>query len=401
MISDVQPHPSTDSRVHESLLRGRLSQVTCIDSKKVELFNYRGMPIKQANCDYLIGDPEHDAVYGVWTKNDPNDETGSVVQRFTFSGLPQTSQDREQVDVSYQMVNAFPPHNYVRELSLVTIPERPFSALMCLTNHCKKDMSTCSSLGIYHLSNDNNIRNRVRSEDFNCNYEFWEAVYSCASHTAQTIAIGCTRHVRLFTPEESSGANNHNLLQLAKTSNSNIKATSLRFSHSGRLLYCGSNQGHVFVFDVRNKSSIAKLALKSKTTEYIYALKDENQIIVSCHDHKLCLVDIRRMDSPVFDYPGHVNDCRKIPVSVDEGVGVVCSSGQDHRIRFWFVKTGNLLCEMPVPTSEFFSPISKMFNLNHAWYSQSWNMLKGRPKPLIITSIQDKMSINSYLDADV
>lgn len=396
----MQPHPSTDSRVQKSLLRTRLSQVTCIDSKKIELFNYRGMPIKQANCDYLIGDPEHDSVYGVWARNDPNDEVGSVVQRFTFSGLPLTSQDREQVDMTYQMVNAFPPNNYVKELSLVTIPESPFSALMCLTNHCKKDLTTCSSLGIYHISFDNNVRNRMRSEDFNCNYEFWEAVYSCASHTVQTIAIGCNGHLRLFTPEESSGVNNHNLLPLSKP-NSNIKATSLKFSSTGQRLYCGSNQGHLFVYDVRNKSEIAKLSLRSKTVDYICALKDENQVIVSCHDHKLSLVDVRRMASPVLDYPGHVNNCRKIPVSVDESVGVMCSSGQDSRIRFWFIKTGNILCEMPVPTSEFFSPISNNYNFNHAWYSQSWKMLKGRPKPLIITAIQDKISVNSYLDADV
>ncbi|XP_074598660.1 uncharacterized protein LOC141853275 [Brevipalpus obovatus] len=399
-ISNMQMNHSSAHSLQEDLLRSRLAQVTCIGTKKIELYNYRGVQIKRSNCEYLIGEPEHDSVYGVWTSKDPNDETGCVIQRFTFSSIPINFNDRELSDISYQGVNAFPPSNRVRDMSLIPIPERPFSALICLTNHCKKDQTTCSALGIYHLSNHDDHRNRLRGEDMNTNYEFWEPILSCTAHTLSTLAIGGFGHIRLFTPEANSTQNAHKILYLTKPQDTRLQATSLKFSPDGNRLYAGTNNGRIILFDVRQKSKICELNLKAKTVAYLHALqRNTNQLIVSCHDSKLCLVDTRKMTKgPVFDYPNHVNDCLKIPVSVDESVGVMCCSGQDYRIRFWSIQSGVQLSEWPVPTDEFKSHQREEYSLTHAWYSHSWNMLKGRPKPLVITCSQDKLSVNYHLD---
>ncbi|XP_015782072.1 DDB1- and CUL4-associated factor 4 [Tetranychus urticae] len=377
--------------VQECLLSARFAQMECTKINTLEVNDFRGNPMKNINCDYLIGEPENDSLYGVWSSPEG---TGSIIQRLKVSNNSERS-DRQFDWRSRSMINSFPSGSKVEDLCMVQITGSPCSAVMCLTNHCKKDLTTYSSLGIYYLSNDTQIENHLQTEDCSLNYEFWEPAYSCCPHTLQTLAIGGNKHIRLFTPlyiNTNRTSNDHTLLEVKG------KATSLKFSQDGKRLYAGTNNGYLVSFDVTNKKRIETCNLKTKTIAYLHPLKNGNQLIVSCHDSKLLLMDNRNSRSPIITYSDHVNDCKKIPVSVDESVDVLCSSGQDYKIRLWSLKSGKLLHEIPPPENQFSNPMVDDPTMLYSWYSQSWKSLKGEPRPMIFTCMKDKISIYRHKD---
>ncbi|XP_053201357.1 uncharacterized protein LOC128386354 [Panonychus citri] len=369
---------SSGLNVQECLLSGRFAQMKCEQSKQLEIYDYKGVQMKGANCHYLIGEASTDSLFGVWNSTDGN---GSVIHHIKVSNF----KDNPKCTI----INAFPRGTKVEDLCMVQITDSPYSAVMCLTNHCKRDLSTFSSCNIQYIDNSDLTGARRQVQDWSRNYEIREPSFSCCPYTHNTLAIGSENHIRLFTPNQP--CNDHNQLVLKG------KATSLVFSLDGKRLYSGTNYGHLISFDVTSKKQIDDCDLKSKTIAYLYPLKNDNQLIVSCHDSKLFLTDRRNSKEPIFSFSNHVNDCKKIPISVDESVDVVCSSGQDYKIRFWSLRSGKLLHEIEPPSEQFKinnNPSADSPTMVHSWYSNSWKSLNGQPLPMVFSCIKDTIKVH-------
>lgn len=50
-----------------------------------------------------------------------------------------------------------------------------------------------------------------------------------------------------------------------------------------------------------------------------------------------------RMKRPVFQYPGYSNKQERRPLSVDDGLDLLCATGDDNVSRIWSLQSGDLL----------------------------------------------------------
>jgi len=374
---------NTECNVQECLLKARLKQIKLKSSSKLNLTDYRGNDMIKVKCEYLLGDPDDDSLYGVWAGDYQN---GCVIKRVSIrESIYKEKNDEWPSENLKTFINAFPSANKVKDLSVVNMNEAGFTLVMCLTNHVSPGFSTYSSVGVHYVSH----RYELQAQDFAHNYEFRETFYSCSCHNFQTLAIGGQDFIRLFTSTYENSLDSINYHTLIKLDG---KATSLKFSPDGNRLYAGTNTGLLVLFDVRNKKEINRISLNTQSIAYLHLCRQSEDIIASCHNNQLLSVDVRNLKAPLLTFQGHVNDCHKIPVSVDESVNIISSMGRDYYVRFWSLKSGRLLHEIPPLSSDFSNPFKDDSSLSYSWFSQSWKSLKGAPKPIVFVSHHDKLN---------
>ncbi|RWS26613.1 DDB1- and CUL4-associated factor 4-like protein [Leptotrombidium deliense] len=351
--------------LQECVLHARLSALKKQKEVDVELYDFRGNEMKHATCEYMIGKPENDLLVATWRNKDGYILERICVTEIVDEGVSQFGQRDKQ------LVNAFPPANKVVDFEAGGDQNSDYDVIMCLTNHLKPD-STFSSLSIYFETRE---AERARFiADHNLNFEFHEAFNACAGILPHTFAIGGQNVIRLFKP---FGQSNNNLRPSFDDHTSfKVKGivSSLKFDSNGKTFFAGTNKGKIHRFDVNVKKEIQTLNLKTRSIVYLHPLQNSNQLIASCHENDLLLVDFRMPNRHLLSYSGHVNDCKKIPVSVDEAMGIVCCEGKDSVVRFWSLQSGKLLHSL-IPESNA--------NEDCVWFSHSWKCCQRSPKALM------------------
>ncbi|RWS04641.1 DDB1- and CUL4-associated factor 4-like protein [Dinothrombium tinctorium] len=357
----------------ECVLHSRLASMRKRKSLSLNLYNYRGDPLKNGQCEYMIGKPEHDLLIATWKNDD-----GYILERISVS---KTLEDQipPVPHADRHIVNAFPPGNKVADFEVGSDPSTDYDVIMCLANHLKPDSTFCS-LGIYFESRDAN--RRLFIADHNLNFEFHEIFYSCSGILPHTFAIGGENVIRLFKPFTNSTSRNfedHTSFKLKGI------VSSLKFDSSGKSFFAGLNKGRIHRFDVNTKKEAQKIDMKTRSVVFIHPLQNERQLIASCHENNLLLVDLRMPSQYVLSYREHINDCKKIPVSVDESVDVLCCQGQDSITRMWSIKSGKLL--------HSFAPASDDESMHCVWFSHSWKCSDREPKPVLYGAKAENLDV--------
>jgi hypothetical protein len=102
------------------------------------------------------------------------------------------------------------------------------------------------------------------------------------------------------------------------------------------------------------------------------------------------------IDKPVLLYSNHVNECKKIPLTVDESVGIMCSSGDDNIVRFWSIKSAKLLhmyCPLNTDVNHNHNQLPSLQPLSQVSYSHSWKCLNKQFKPLIFSLAGNQFNV--------
>lgn len=120
----------------------------------------------------------------------------------------------------------------------------------------------------------------------------------------------------------------------------------VEFSKNGNLLYCGLDKNELILYDLRENawqtlgSQCNHLGLHG--VNEIKLLSDEKTMIICTTDGKLWKMDWR-MKRPIFQYPDSANKGDRRPLSMDEGLDLMCATGEDNCSRIWSLRSGELL----------------------------------------------------------
>ncbi|KAH7675538.1 WD repeat-containing protein 21A protein [Dioscorea alata] len=153
-------------------------------------------------------------------------------------------------------------------------------------------------------------------------------------------------------------------IETGKMSSHRLKSDvfSLQFDRSGNIVFCGLRKGAILPVDVRVRHfrSLRNYAgYRSMSNEVqedsnsssmpsaicsLAALKsDEKYLLGSSMDGCIQLFDLRLLRRPVQSYTGHVNSHSHLQLGVDPSESFFMSGGEDHFLRIWSIKTGELL----------------------------------------------------------
>lgn len=119
----------------------------------------------------------------------------------------------------------------------------------------------------------------------------------------------------------------------------------LRFHPNGQIGYSGTRKGNIYCWDLRDhpaKKYQLKIHASKLAVSHLDVLTDEHFVIGSSFGNQLQKLDLRSK-KPLVYYKEHVNHHLKIPFSVEESMGLICSPGQDGCIRLWDISSGKLV----------------------------------------------------------
>lgn len=115
----------------------------------------------------------------------------------------------------------------------------------------------------------------------------------------------------------------------------------VKFNANGTRFCIGTNRGSLEVFNCeRGESQVLRLNHGSIVD---LAWLNENELIVSAHNHNLLRVDLRCLRLTRQPFEGHVNSCKRLKFSIDYQFNTLTCCGQDNCIRIWSLASGNLI----------------------------------------------------------
>lgn len=160
----------------------------------------------------------------------------------------------------------------------------------------------------------------------------------------------------------------------------------MTFKPDGQTILSGTRKGAIYCSDFRDRPS-TRYAYKIKLGEWsvchVRQLQNENEIVCSGYDDRLLKIDLRTK-RPVTCYVEHVNRCSKTPFTVDEGMGVVCCTGQDATTRLWDLHCGSLLTSFPCPAK------TRADQIPISLFRTLWGK---RTMPVLVTALGDRMFV--------
>ncbi|XP_067680543.1 DDB1- and CUL4-associated factor 4-like [Haliotis asinina] len=152
---------------------------------------------------------------------------------------------------------------------------------------------------------------------------------------------------------------------------------------SGRILYSGGRNGAILCHDLRNLPTRPNSYLGHKTSiSSLRISSSENELFSSDISGRVKMWDVR-MQRAVIEYSGLFNRYSRIPLHLDETEQVLYGAGQDCYMRFWSVKTGQLMRTVPPPC-----PVTRE-TIPAVQYSTQWANRKGNSG--LILGIGDKL----------
>ena len=362
----------TKYNLKEEFIRSQLKPIKKQKTLDMEVIDFCGNQMQNIAVNSLIGNHESDRLFAVFTG-----DTGSVIYELSVEDI---FSDDFNIDTSKHVINAFAKPNRVVDMSYKK----------CSNNRI---LSTL----VHHFPNPNTINTSFSlnvlndTEGINCMrqvYEFSEPIFS-GTHFEDMNILGAEKKIYVFQPSYSGN------IQIIKFTD-NIMA--LESSSDGKFFIAGTNTGQLSCFDIRYEtnrlSRRSHFKLYDKSIAYLHCLSDSYGVIVSCHDHYLCLTDLRMFTKPVLQYCSHFNDCSKIAFSVDESVDVLCSSGSDNLVRFWSISSGKLLdVYSPELENRIRSGLPTTQLSSSVWYSHSWKCLKNEFKPLMFSISGNQLNV--------
>jgi WD40 repeat protein len=320
-------------------------------------------------ADLFICSPINDRLFAVLSG-----DSGSVVYHLSVEDIFDVDFDLNQ---KKHVMNSYPPRNRVIDISYQYNNE----LLSTLVHHFSDDCSINTSISLTR-TNQSSVMSPQRLV-----YEFPSAYFS-ATHFCDINIIGGENEIRIFKPSYSG-----QIKRLQVKGN----VTALNTTNDGKQFIAGTNRGQLYCFDMRENFTFAKsssLKLSDKSIIYLHILNDNNSVIASSHNNNISLIDFRMIVKPVLLYPNHVNECTKIPLTVDESVGVMCSSGDDNIVRFWSIKNAKLLHMFcPLDTDANHNQLPSLQPLSQVSYSHSWKCLNKQFKPLIFSLTANQFNV--------
>ena len=335
------------------LSRSRISNLKAKIRLKLDIPDFQGERQTSASCTELCVRPEDECLYGVWRCYSGT----SVMARVPFKNIFGNN-DPNQEDIHPEVLECFLPGSRIMGMDSVSNPETSFT--LCLASRSVNFRQNSTSVSMqFRIRNSRGQIDDIRM-DTSMKFEFPGVFYSCCAGSNR-FAIGGDKHIKVFT-STSRGRNtifDGFMSYSSYEASSTVTAIKLfgvepALDPNGEVsgdshLVCGTNKGSMHWFDLKNAKEVLRCRMFKKTISELKQLND-NQWIVSGHDHQLSLVDRRCMTYPVLSFQGHSNACRKFSVSIDNDLRVMCSPGDDCITRIWSVDTGKLLNEIPLPS---------------------------------------------------
>ncbi|XP_076347528.1 DDB1- and CUL4-associated factor 4-like isoform X1 [Tachypleus tridentatus] len=365
------------------LIQGKRVISNFIGNKMLKMKNITRVKIDNSaldypltDCRYLVGFPDKSTILGSWSlEKQPGILIQSINLEDALEGLFEESSENGNLfeGKNCEIVNIH-PHYRVADMCWTDIStDLSFVLIVCTGCDVITPALSCVQLRPVRQLCGSSSSVLQDMDQLTQTYEYpGMAIWSCAWNRATLqVAFGVEglaycRHIEtgdtkdIFTEKEN--------------------LYSLCFSKDGNILFGGSHKGNLICSDLRD--SIQDKVIYSMNVgrglSYIHLLNGENGLIASGYDGKLAQIDLRNRQV-VFDYPDHNNSHMKLPFSVDEGSGVLCSAGQDRMTRIWNLHDGKLLNVICPQSSDSFQP--------WVWYSESWKKPSGgRNSGLVMVS---------------
>ncbi|GAB1609630.1 DDB1- and CUL4-associated factor 4-like [Argonauta hians] len=135
---------------------------------------------------------------------------------------------------------------------------------------------------------------------------------------------------------------------------------------SKSLLINGTRRGDILVHDLRiSYSKHATVMEQSHPVCSLKSLQNGYQLIAADFKGQIKLWDSRQQ-RVLMDYTGHSNSHNHLPVNIDSSEQILYAVGADRYSRFWDLKTGMLLREIP-PPYEFSSRHIPVIHYSDHW----------------------------------
>jgi WD40 repeat protein len=357
----------TKFNLREELIRSQLKSLKQLKKFDLEVIDFKGSLMNNICADLLICSPINDRLFAVLSG-----DSGSVVYHLSVDDIFDIDFDLNQ---NKHIMNLYPPRNRVIDISYQFDNE----LLSTLVHHFPDKTAINTSISLTR-TNESSVMSPQRLV-----YEFPNAYFS-ATHFCDINIIGGENEICIFNP---SGQ--------IKRFQVKGNVTALKNTNDGKQFIAGTNKGQLYCFDIRENFTFAKsssIKLSDKSIIYLHVLNDNNSVIASSHNNNISLIDFRMIDKPVLLYSNHVNQCTKIPLNVDESVGIMCSSGDDNIVRFWSIKSAKLLhMYCPLNTDVNHNQLPSLQPLSQVSYSHSWKCLNKQFKPLIFCLAGNKFNV--------
>lgn len=366
----------TKYNFQEEVIRSRLKAMKPTTTYDIEVIDYCGEIMQNVNTNALIGSPESSDLFAV-----VSGDSGSVIYHFPIDDI---LQEEFNINDKKHFVNAYSKPNRVVDISFTNGSK--CGLLSTIVHHFPSATAINTSFTLTAISDqfDTHLMRQV--------YEFAEPIFS-GTHYEDMNVLGGERQIYVFKPSYSG---NIKIIKLEES------ITALKTSCDGKLFIAGTNKGRLISYDVKSLDSLTKrseLKLFDRSVTSVHCLQDSNRVIASCHNHYLCLTDLRMFEKPVLQYQNHSNNCSKIPLCVDETVDVLCSAGDDSLVRFWSLSSGKLL-HILCPNNANKNNLPSVQPISRISYSNSWNFLNGKSKPYLFGMNRNQLTAMTVEDID-
>lgn len=385
---EAKVSPSQTLNLQECVMQSRLREMKVEKPIAVPLQDYRGDAMTDIKCQYIVGQPSRDAVYGVW-----QGANGTAVGRVDLTDAIQSKPDKQ----SFVLISSLPPRNYIVDFSVCSSDTSEVDSVLCLGKHINRPVfiehsphspKEYSSLSISFTRYDADVIGNCIGVGHSVRFELPRVLYSCAAKKS-AFAVGGEKFVQTFTQSSNGHGTPYGGFCDEKQIEIDSTATALKFTSKGSFLVVGTNTGRAMVFDPRYKRQQVLKTPGGKSVVYIHTMEDENEFIVSGHDNLLNYYDMRHLSLPVATFDGHVNSCSRVPVNVDESLKLVCAPGDDGTVRFWSLSSGRMLNAVPFPIENTSSvDVQPQF----CCFSYNWKSARN-VDPLLITCVADKLYV--------
>ncbi|KAK3603064.1 hypothetical protein CHS0354_015757 [Potamilus streckersoni] len=164
-------------------------------------------------------------------------------------------------------------------------------------------------------------------------------------------------------------------------------------SQHGYFLFSGTKKGQILTHDMRSSSTkpCSSPLQQDLGVCSLRLLKNDVDLIAADFTGKVCLWDLR-MQKVVLEYHGHKNEYKVLPMHVDEHEKLVYGAGQDGYVRFWCLRSGELLNTIPPPVA-----VSKD-NIPAIHFSMRWGNRSGNSG--MIMGLQNKLYFYGSIPID-
>ncbi|KAJ3163559.1 hypothetical protein HDU86_000140 [Geranomyces michiganensis] len=141
------------------------------------------------------------------------------------------------------------------------------------------------------------------------------------------------------------------------------------FDPTGTLLFNGCRNGLIHTYDLRESGISTAMnfvpgqfgatwCLGSHRSS-VCSLKaiSADRLVSAAMDGSIYLWDKRSLRGPLLEIAGQVNSHTKLNFAIDEHESVLMGAGEDHYMRSWSLRTGDLLSQVPIANAVLFPKV--------------------------------------------